>query len=261
MRAMSGPATLNRNPSRAHAWLAWLAASQLAVAALWAWLGWRWGLPALLLSHAAFIVPVFVPRATLYAPAVSRLPGRAREVWLTIDDGPSADTPAVLQALERHGMRATFFLVGERAAAHPERVAEILRRGHDIANHTQTHPQARFWALGPRAMADEIGRAQDTLAGLAGRPPRWFRTVAGHTNPFVAAPLRRLGLTRVAWSARGYDAVDGDVVRVLQRIQRKLRPGGIVLLHEGAPHGRSAEIIEAALCLLREQGYTTVLPD
>ena len=258
---MGRPATLHRTARRPHAWLAWLAASQLGVALVWAWLGWRWGLPALLVSHAAFIVPVFLPRATLYAPALSRLAGTGREVWLTIDDGPSEDTPAILQALERHGMRATFFLVGERAAARPELVQEILRAGHDIANHTWSHPQARFWALGPRAMAAEIDRAQATLATLAGRPPRWFRAVAGHTNPFVAAPLRRLGLGRVAWNARGYDAVDGDVVRVLQRIQRGLQPGAIVLLHEGAPHGRSVEIVEATLCLLREQGYATVLPD
>lgn len=259
---MSPPATLHRTPTRPHAWLGWLAASQLAVALLWTWLGWRWGLPALLLSHAAFIVPVFLPRCTLYAPALSRLPQvHDRAVWLTIDDGPSADTPAILDALDRHGMRATFFLVGERAAAHPGLVQEILARGHGIANHTASHPQAWFWALGPRAMAAELEQAQSTLSALAGQPPQWFRAVAGHTNPFVAGPLRRLGLARVAWSARGYDAVDGDVVRVLQRIQRGLGPGAIVLLHEGAPHGRSAQIVEATLCLLREQGYATVLPD
>ncbi len=258
---MRPPATLHRTPRRPRAWIGWLVLSQLAAAALWTGLGWRWGLPALLLSHAAFIVPVFLPRSTLYAPALSRLDVDRRAVWLTIDDGPSADTAAILDALERHGMRATFFLVGMRAAAQPQRVAEILRRGHDIANHTWSHPQGRFWALGPRAMTSEVEQAQATLAGLAGRPPRWFRAVAGHTNPFVAAPLRRFGLARVAWTARGYDAVDGDAVRVLQRIQRKLRPGAIVLLHEGAPHGRSVEIVEATLCLLREQGYATVIPD
>src|SRR5690606_41686170 len=146
-------------PDRPYAWLAWLAASQLAVAVLWLAAGWRWGLPALLLSHAAFIVPVFLPRATLYAPAVSRLPGDERAVWLTIDDGPSDDTPAMLEALDRHGMRATFFLVGERARARPALVQEIVRRGHEVANPTRTHPQDRYWALGPRDMAYQIARA------------------------------------------------------------------------------------------------------
>ncbi|KAF1690684.1 polysaccharide deacetylase family protein [Pseudoxanthomonas taiwanensis] len=258
---MSAAATLHRIPRHPHAWLAWAAASQLLVLLLWWRLGWTWGLPALLLTHAAFIVPVFLPRVRLYAPVVTRLPAAGRQVWLTIDDGPSDDTPAILEALARHGARATFFLVGERALARPELVTAILEAGHEVANHTHTHPQFRFWALGPRAMAEEVGQAQRTLAALAGSAPRWFRAVAGHTNPFVAAPLRAHRLTRVAWTTRGYDAVDGDPVRVLQRLRRGLRPGAIVLLHEGARHGRSVELVEAALCLLREQGYATVIPD
>jgi peptidoglycan/xylan/chitin deacetylase (PgdA/CDA1 family) len=258
---MSASATLHRIPPRIRAWPAWLLLSQLAVALLWWRLGWAWGLPALLLSHALFVVPVFLPRAGLYAgPALARLPAVERAVWLTIDDGPSADTPAILDALDRHGARATFFLVGERARARPDLVAEIRRRGHGIGNHTQTHPSARFWALGPRTMAAEVGQAQRALVGPAGESPRWFRSVAGHTNPFLAAPLREHGLARVAWSARGYDAVDGDPVRVLQRIGRGLQPGAIVLLHEGAAHGRSLEIVEATLCLLDERGFATLEP-
>lgn len=257
---MTTPATLHRVPRHPHAWLAWLLLSQLAVALLWWRLGWAWGLPALVLSHLAFVVPVFVPRARLYAPVLDRLPVDERAVWLTIDDGPSGDTAAILAALDRHRARATFFLVGERAQAHPGLVGEILRRGHGIGNHSQTHPAGRFWALGPRAMAGQIGQAQQALARLAGAPPRWFRSVVGHTNPFVAAPLRAHGLARVAWTARGYDAVDGDPVRVLQRIGRDLAPGAIVLLHEGAAHGRSVEIVEATLCLLEERGYATLEP-
>ena len=204
----------HRIPRRPHAWLGWLVLSQLSVAMLWWWLGWRWGVPALLLSHALFIAPVFLPRAPVYAPVLARLPATERAVWLTIDDGPSADTPAILDSLDRHGARATFFLVGERAQAHPGLVAEIRRRGHEVGNHSQTHPSGRFWALGPRAMAAEVARAQQALAGPTGTPPRWFRSVVGHTNPFLAAPLRAHGLARVAWSARGYDAVDGDPVRL-----------------------------------------------
>ncbi|KAF1694918.1 polysaccharide deacetylase family protein [Pseudoxanthomonas koreensis] len=255
---MSATATLHRIPRRPHAWLAGLLLSQLAVAALWWRLGWHWGLPALLLSHLALLLPVFLPRASLYMPVLGRLPAHGREVWLTIDDGPSADTAAILEALDRHQARATFFLVGARARARPDLVREIHRRGHGIGNHSQSHPSARFWALGPRALADEVGQAQQVLAELAGEPPRWFRAVAGHANPFLAAPLRAHGLARAAWSARGYDAVDGDPVRVLQRIGRGLRPGAIVLLHEGAAHGRSVEIVEATLCLLRERGFDTV---
>ncbi|PJJ96757.1 acetyl xylan esterase [Lysobacteraceae bacterium NML91-0213] len=252
---------LSRVPRHPHAWLWWVAASQLAVMAIWLAWGWRAGLPALLVSHAFVLVPVFQPCSRVYAPVLARLPSSGRRVWLTIDDGPSDDTMAILDLLDRHAAKATFFLVGERAQARPGLVAAIVRRGHGIGNHSHTHPQAWFWALGPKRMRDEVLRAQQALTALCGQPPRWFRSVVGMTNPFVAAPLRTAGLTRVAWSARGYDAVRADPAQVVALIERDLAPGAIVLLHEGAPHGRSVEMIGLLLQRLDALDFASVLPE
>ena len=252
---------LSRVPRRPHAWLWWVGASQLLVLAIWLAWGWPAGLPAMLVSHALVLVPVFRPRSRVYAPVLARLPVDDRRVWLTIDDGPSDDTVAILDLLDRHRAKATFFLVGERALARPDLVAAIAGRGHGIGNHSHTHPQAWFWALGPRRMRSEVLRAQAALTALCGQPPRWFRSVVGMTNPFVAAPLRDAGLTRVAWSARGYDAVRADPARVVALIERDLAPGAIVLLHEGAPHGRSVEMIDLLLQRLDALGYASVLPE
>jgi peptidoglycan/xylan/chitin deacetylase (PgdA/CDA1 family) len=257
---MSAPVTLHRVPRRPWAWLWVLVLSQLGVAWIFWSQGLALGLVAMFASHALFVLPVFLPRLSLYGPVLSRLPTSERQVWLTIDDGPSDDTEAMLDLLQRHGARATFFLVGERALARPGLVARIRQAGHGIGNHSHTHPQARFWRLGPAAMAAQIGQAQQALATTSGVVPRWYRSVVGHTNPFVAPAQRRHGLARVAWSARGYDAVDGDVARVLARIDAGLRPGAIILLHEGAPHGNSLAIVQAVLQRLDEKGYTTVLP-
>lgn len=251
---------LHRPPRRPHAWLPLLLASQALVAAAW----WAWGagvgVPLLLASHAVAWWGVLAPNAALYGPVLSRLPA-ADGVWLTIDDGPSEDTAAILDLLDAHRARATFFLVGERAAARPGLVREIARRGHGIGNHSATHPQARFWALGPRRMRRELDQAQCQLGAITGVAPRWFRAVVGHANPFVHAPLRELGLARVAWSARGFDAVEGDVARVVSRIERGLAPGAIVLLHEGASHGRSVEMIAAVLQRMDALGLRAVMPD
>jgi peptidoglycan/xylan/chitin deacetylase (PgdA/CDA1 family) len=260
MQGMTVSETLHRTALRPH-WSIALLVSQLLVALLWWRCHWQYGLPALLLSHALFIVPIFLPRSRLYAPLVARLRGTAPQLWLTIDDGPSDDTLAILELLDRHAARATFFLVGERAAQRPQLVQEIVRRGHGIGNHSHRHPQAWFWALGPRRMRAEITQAQQVLQSLSGQPPRWYRSVVGMTNPFVAAPLRCHRLTRVAWSARGYDAVDGDVERSVRRISSGLRPGAIVLLHEGAAHGRNLQIVQRVLEEVSARGLRAVLPE
>jgi peptidoglycan/xylan/chitin deacetylase (PgdA/CDA1 family) len=252
---------LHRIPRRPHAWWWALVAAHTLVFAAWWQLGWRIGLPLLAATHLVFLWGVLKPQSRMYGPVLTRLPVADRRVWLTIDDGPSDDTRAILDLLDAHDARATFFLVGERAAARPELVREIMVRGHGIGNHSQTHPQAWFWALGPARMRCEIAQCQRTLRGITGRAPRWFRAVVGHANPFVSAPLRGHGLARAAWSARGFDAVHADPAAVVARIERDLAPGAIVLLHEGARHGRSVEMIALLLQRMGALGYRTVLPE
>lgn len=253
--------TLHRVPRRPHAWIWPTLASQVAVAAVWWHLGWKIGLPAMLASHLVFWWGILTPQSRLFSPVLSRLPIREKQVWLTVDDGPSHETEALLDLLDRHRAKATFFLVADRAAAHPQLAREILRRGHGIGNHSRSHPQAWFWALGPRRMAAEIDQAQAILCDITGQAPRWFRAVVGMANPFVSAPLKRNGLARVAWSARGFDGVRGDPGGVVKRIADGLQPGAIVLLHEGAPHGNNLAIVEGVLAAMHERGYTTVLPE
>ncbi|HEU0306261.1 MAG TPA: polysaccharide deacetylase family protein [Lysobacter sp.] len=254
-------APLHRPPRHPHAWIACLLLSQLAVAWVWWSWGWRWGLPAMLLSHVPFAWGTLKADSRLFSPVLRRLPTRDPRVWLTIDDGPSADTASMLDLLDRHQARATFFVVGERARQRPDLVREIRRRGHTIGNHSQTHPQAWFWALGPARMRAQVAGNQAELAAITGVAPRWFRAVVGMANPFVSAPLREHGLARVAWSARGFDALAADPRAVVARIERDLAPGAIVLLHEGARHGRNVEALALLLQRLDALGYRSVLPE
>lgn len=258
---MPTPQPLHRPPRHPHAWWWALVGSQLLVALVWWRFGWQIGLPLMFLSHLAFLWGMLRPQSRLYSPVLSRLPTTDHLVWLTIDDGPSDDTLALLELLDAHHARATFFLVGERAQARPQLVREIVRRGHGIGNHSATHPQAWFWALTPRRMQAEIACTQTLLRELGGSAPRWFRAVVGMANPFVSAPLQAHGLARVAWSARGFDAVASDPARVVARIERALAPGAIVLLHEGARHGRNVEILALLLQRLDALGYRCMLPE
>jgi peptidoglycan/xylan/chitin deacetylase (PgdA/CDA1 family) len=239
--------------------MALLLAHAAVVAAWWRY-GWHAGLPLLAAVHLLVVWGTLRPASRLFGPALTRLDTDERVLWLTIDDGPSDETPAVLDLLDAHGAKATFFLVGARARRYPDHVREIARRGHGIGNHSDSHLTARFWALGPRAMQREIERAQATLTEIAGVAPVWFRAVVGMANPFVAAPLRRLGLARVAWSARGFDGAVSDPARVLRRVERQLSPGAIVLAHEGASHGHNVETLALLLQRFDALGYRCVLP-
>lgn len=258
---MTRSRTLHRVPRRPEAILGLLALSQVGVAVVWWRWGWQTGLPLMIATHLLVVWGTLAPRAPLFGPVLSRLPTPRREVWLTIDDGPSAETPAMLDLLERHGARATFFVVGTRALEQPALVNEILARGHQLGNHSLSHPDTRFWRLGPVRVEEEIGRNQSVLTAITGQTPRWYRSVVGMTNPFVPLSLKRHGLARVAWSARGFDGVACTPERVLERITRDLAPGAIVLLHEGAAHGHNVEILARLLDQLRVEGYATVLPD
>ncbi|RTK99240.1 MAG: polysaccharide deacetylase family protein, partial [Lysobacterales bacterium] len=102
--------SLHRVPRFPHAWAWALLLSQMLVVALWWWFGWRVGLSSMFLSHLFFAWGTFRPQSRLFGPVLTRLPIREKQVWLTIDDGPSDDTRALLDALDAHDAKATFFL-------------------------------------------------------------------------------------------------------------------------------------------------------
>lgn len=190
------------------------------------------------------------PTTRLLGPVTTRLP--SNELLLTLDDGPHPDsTPALLDLLDRHDVKAVFFVIGDRVKKWPELAREIVRRGHVIGNHSQTHPSGRFWALGAGGTWREIGDCQQTLVELTGESPKWFRAPVGHYNTFTHPALNALGLRLMAWSCRGFDTVDPDVQRVLQRMSPGMKPGAIVLLHEAIP--TSVELVEGILELAKSK--------
>jgi peptidoglycan/xylan/chitin deacetylase (PgdA/CDA1 family) len=216
---------------------------------------WPWGLGAVAANHALLTAAGMWPRSRLLGPNLSRLPADAAargEVALTFDDGPDPEvTPRVLDMLDAAGARASFFCIGRRAAAHPALVREIIQRGHSVENHTYDHPNA-FACYSPAGMRRQIVQAQDVLVQAAGRAPRLFRAPAGLRNPLLEPILARLGLSLASWSRRGFDTVERNPMRVAARLARNLRPGEIVLLHDGgsACTTGAGPVVLAALPLL-----------
>ena len=222
---------------------------------------------AMFVVHAVLLYGTLRPNNPFFGPVLTAIPApRGDEVWLTIDDGPDPhDTPRLLDLLDAADARATFFVRGDQARTHPELVREILRRGHGLGNHTDTHPQATFWCLGPRRLAREISGCQATLQSLTGAAPRLFRAPVGMVNPFVHPAARACGLRLIGWSARGFDGVSGVTpAEVVRRILVDLRPGGIALLHEGrrGPNGEAVNVQALHLLLdeLHARRWRAVLP-
>jgi len=214
-----------------------------AIVAGWFW-GWWWALAGGALIAAWYCLAVLRPRGQWLGP-VRCMCGGGR-VLITIDDGPDPhDTPLLLDLLDRHRVKAVFFMIGEKVAAHPELAREVLRRGHEIGNHTMTHPHAAFWCAGPWRTRREIAACQQTIERVTGFTPRWFRAPAGHRNFFTHPVAGGLGLEVVAWRRRGFDAVERDAAKVLRRILTKIGPGDIVLVHEATPI--AAAVLEGVL--------------
>lgn len=214
------------------------------------------------LLRGALIAGTMLPNSGLLGPVIRDFPARGREVWLTLDDGPDPrSTPALLDLLDRFGVCATFFLIGRNVAAHPDLARAIAERGHQIGNHTQTHPSAILWAASPRVLEREVGQATEQIQRTTGQRARLFRAPAGLTNPLLHSILWRQGLERVGWTARGYDGVRSRRSTSVQTILRKLQPGGIILFHgEGRAAASGPARLEALLTSLARAGYTCVLP-
>jgi len=191
------------------------------------------GLSALLANHAALATAGLLPRCDWLGPVMTRLPSTAgNAVAITIDDGPDPDvTPRVLDLLDTHRARATFFVIGEQARRHPVLLREIAARGHGIENHSEHHPH-NFSLRGPRGIRQEVLAGRQTIADLAGRDSRFFRAPAGLRNLFLDPLLAEHDLTLAAWTRRAYDTRCGDPDVVLDRLGRGLAARDILLLHD-----------------------------
>lgn len=198
---------------------------------------WRWLLGVLAGDQLVVLAAVLWPRSSLLGANLTRLPdsaARRGQVALTFDDGPDPGvTPQVLDLLDRYQAKASFFCIGAKAAAHPDLVRDIIRRGHSVENHSYRHSHA-FALYGFFRLGREVDLAQSAIAGIAGRAPGFFRAPAGFRSPFLDVVLTRRGLRYASWTRRGFDTVSRNPAQVLQRLVRGLAAGDVLLLHDGS---------------------------
>lgn len=219
----------------------------IAAAATAIWLaprGWpAWIVSAIALATVGFFAyAIAAPSSQFFARVVHRLAHGDRAVALTFDDGPDpVVTPRILDILQAHGAQATFFVVGERAARHPELIRRMRDDGHSVGTHTQHH-RLRFHFSGPAYIRAEIHAAVDVVGGILARRPTLFRPPQGLRTPLFSSAWRTLrGFACVTWSVRGLDSLPTTASAIVRRIENRLEPGAIIALHDGTGFGGGSD--------------------
>jgi peptidoglycan-N-acetylglucosamine deacetylase len=228
---------------------------------------WPFAVGAIAGNHLLLGFAGLRPRSSLLGPNWTRLPASSEargEVALTIDDGPDPlVTPQVLDILDLHDAKASFFCVGDEALRYPDLCREIVRRGHAVENHSQSHSR-HFAAFGPRRTAVDVDRGQQTLRAITGETPRFFRPTAGLRSVFLDPVLARRGLRLASWTRRGFDTRECRADLVLRRLARNLHGGDILLLHDGNSARTAAgvpvilEVLPRLLDIIRDAGLHPV---
>jgi peptidoglycan/xylan/chitin deacetylase (PgdA/CDA1 family) len=196
--------------------------------------------------------------SAVFGRSLWRGPRDRRVVALTFDDGPSESTPAILDVLARHGVPATFFQCGANVERLPLIARAVFGAGHEIGNHSQTHPFLCFRS--PQFMLHQLERAQRSIEEHAGARPIWFRAPYGVRWPGLGAAQRGLGLTGVMWTVIGYDW-NLTAEAVVRRVSGRISNGAIVCLHDGRELRAKPDIrptiaaVERLIPALLESGY------
>jgi peptidoglycan/xylan/chitin deacetylase (PgdA/CDA1 family) len=195
--------------------------------------------------------------SAFFAPSIYRGDPSRRTVALTFDDGPSEGTPAILEILDRHQVKATFFQCGANVLRLPAIARQVASAGHEIGNHSHTH--SPMYLKPANSILQEFGRAQNAILEVTGVRPAFLRAPYGARWFGFAEAQRQLHLTGVMWTVLGRDwKRSGD--EVAETILRRTVNGAILCLHDGRELQRSpgiAATIEAVRLVvpaLRDQG-------
>ncbi|PVX44567.1 peptidoglycan/xylan/chitin deacetylase (PgdA/CDA1 family) [Flavobacterium sp. 103] len=178
-----------------------------------------------------------------------------KKIALTFDDGPNEMTLLVLDVMRRYNAKATFFCVGKNIEVHPNILKKIIDEGHIVGNHSYTHsPFFDFYRK--NQVITEIRQTDALIESVLGKKPTLFRPPYGVTNPSIRRALSVTKHKTVGWNIRSLDGVVKNEEFLLNRIIKRIKPGGIVLLHDTSI--QTVNVLEQLLSFLKTNNYTVV---
>lgn len=201
------------------------------------------------------VTKIAVPESLLRQYKVYQGGTSEPRIALTFDDGPNPDfTLRTLELLARYGARATFFLVGKRIDAYPELARAIVDAGHEVANHTYSHPNLA--KLTSQEALQELDLANQALERATGLRTYLFRPPGGNYTTGLVQDLAKAGYLTVLWTANTADYSQPGVTEISRVILQGARPGAIILAHTGA--AQTLESLPYVLEALRQKGFRFV---
>jgi peptidoglycan/xylan/chitin deacetylase (PgdA/CDA1 family)/glycosyltransferase involved in cell wall biosynthesis len=204
----------------------------------------------------------FSPSSDVFGNTYARAASPEKVIALTFDDGPNEPyTSQILDILSAHGVKATFFVIGKNVEYYPDVAKRIVAEGHVLGNHSYTHRPLTEFDVPDYS---ELDRAQNVIYETTGVRPRLFRPPYGRKTPWELEYVKKKGLITVTWSVSANDPHKPPPETIENRIVHQVRPGAIILLHDGngTQHGsdrsRTVEALPKIIESLQAQGYTFV---
>ena len=197
--------------------------------------------------------PKPAPKPAPAVPAPAPTTGN-KVIALTFDDGPGPYTAHLLDVLDQYGAKATFFLIGSKVSSQANVVRSIHARGHQLGNHSWSHPELPKLPAGQ--IAGEIDRTNDAIKQATGVTPAILRPPYGAVNGVVLEQLRLRGMSSILWSVDTRDWADRNSDIVCSRAVAGARPGAVILMHD--IHQTSVSAVPCILSALKQQGYSFV---
>lgn len=216
------------------------------------------GIGAAAVSTLAYAT--FFRNAPVFGRVISRGPRKGNALYLTFDDGPHPSaTGGILEVLSETRAPAAFFMLGANVDAYPDLAREAVVRGQTIGNHTYSHHKLHWKGLD--FITAELERTHESIVRAAGAEPEVFRTPHGFRNPWVTLAARRFGYATFGWTVGVWDTDRPGAGEIRRRVRAGLKPGAIILLHDGCRSGASderkqtAEALPGIIADAREAGY------
>lgn len=198
---------------------------------------------------------VFDIRLGYFVPVIYKKKTDSRKIAITFDDGPTEFTPKALNLLAKYNAKATFFCIGKQIKKYPDICRRVHSEKHQLGNHSYSHSNS-FGFFSAEKVKEELQKTDLLIQEITGEKNHYFRPPFGVTNPHIAKAVKESGHQVIGWNIRSLDTVIEDENKILERINKKIKSGSIILLHDTSD--KTIRVLEQLLVTLRRENYQTV---